>query len=172
MSTKQPTADRTESQRTPNTGFLLSHPAHLFSLGFGSGLSPLAPGTAGTAFSWISYLVLNQYLTTSGWFILIGVGFLSGIWLCGFTAQKLSIADPKSIVWDEIIAFWAILLLITPTSFTRQFFAFLIFRFFDVVKPPPIRYFDRTVKGGFGIMLDDIIAAFCTLFIIAMCHSI
>lgn len=173
MSTDQPaavTSDR--GSRRPDARFLLSHPAHLFSLGFGTGLSSFAPGTVGTLFGWASYLVLNLYLTVTGWAALIAAAVVGGVWLCGFSARKLGTSDPSSVVWDEIVAFWIVLLLITPTSFVGQLVAFVLFRFFDAVKPPPISYFDRTVKGGLGIMLDDLVAAFCTLLVIALWRSI
>ncbi|GAB3627198.1 phosphatidylglycerophosphatase A [Pandoraea terrae] len=173
MSTDQPaTAAGGAGPRRPDARFMLSHPAHLFSLGFGTGLSSFAPGTVGTLFGWASYLVLNLYLTVTGWAVLICAGVLGGIWLCGFTSRKLGDSDPGAVVWDEIVAFWIVLLLITPTGFGAQFVAFVIFRFFDAVKPPPIRYFDRTFKGGLGIMLDDLVAAFCTLLVIALWRSI
>ncbi|MGC7405000.1 phosphatidylglycerophosphatase A family protein [Pandoraea pneumonica] len=173
MSTDQTAALNPGSgPRRPNTRFLFSHPAHLFSLGFGTGMSSLAPGTVGTLFGWASYLVLNLYLTVTGWATLIALSVVGGIWICGFTARKLGTQDPSSVVWDEIVAFWIVLLLITPTSFVGQLVAFILFRFFDAVKPPPIRYFDRTFKGGLGIMLDDLVAAFCTLLVIALWRSI
>ncbi|UVA78972.1 phosphatidylglycerophosphatase A family protein [Pandoraea commovens] len=173
MSTDQTAAVNSGSgPRRPNSRFLLSHPAHLFSLGFGTGLSSFAPGTVGTLFGWASYLVLNLYLTVTGWAVLIAASIIGGIWICSFTARKLGVQDPSAVVWDEIVAFWIVLLLITPASFVGQLVAFVLFRFFDAVKPPPISYFDRTVKGGLGIMLDDLVAAFCTLLVIALWRSI
>jgi phosphatidylglycerophosphatase A len=80
----------------------------------------------------------------------------------------MGVADPSPVVWDEIIAFWLVLLLVTPATFVGQLWAFIVFRFFDMVKPPPIRHFDRHLKGGFGIMFDDIVAAFFTLLVIAL----
>lgn len=85
-----------------------------------------------------------------------------------FHGKKMGIADPSPVVWDEIIAFWLVLLFVTPATFTGQLWAFIVFRFFDMVKPPPISYFDRRLKGGFGIMFDDIAAAFFTLLVIAL----
>ncbi|HEY1997686.1 phosphatidylglycerophosphatase A [Paraburkholderia sp.] len=154
--------------RQVSARFMLSHPLHLFSLGFGSGLSPVAPGTFGTLFAWASFAVLNRYLTVLDWGLLIVVGFFAGIWITGFTAKKLGIEDPSSIVWDEVVAFWLVLLMVTPVTLTGQVWAFVVFRFFDTVKPPPIRYFDRRLKGGFGIMFDDLVAAFFTLLVIAL----
>ena len=147
---------------------MLSHPAHIISIGFGSGLSPIMPGTFGTLFGWLSFVLLNPYLSTAGWWALIVVGFFAGIWLCGFTAKRMNTPDPGSVVWDEVIAIWIVLLFVMPTGFAGQLGAFLVFRFFDMVKPPPIRYFDRHVKGGFGIMIDDIVAAGFALLVIAL----
>jgi phosphatidylglycerophosphatase A len=154
--------------RRADAAFMLSHPLHIISLGFGSGLSRLAPGTAGTLFAWASFEVLNRYINVLDWGILIMGGFLAGVGITGFTAKKLRIEDPSSIVWDEIVAFWLVLLMITPIEFVGKLWAFAIFRFFDMVKPPPIRYIERRFKGGFGIMIDDLIAAFFTLLVIAL----
>jgi phosphatidylglycerophosphatase A len=154
--------------RRADAPFMLTHPLHIISLGFGSGLSRLAPGTAGTLFAWAAFEVLNRYLTVTEWGILIIGGFFAGIGITGFTAKKLRVEDPSAIVWDEIVAFWLVLLMITPAVFEGRLWAFIVFRFFDMVKPPPIRYFDRRFKGGLGIMLDDIVAAFFTLLVIAL----
>jgi len=154
--------------RIPDARFMLTHPLHIISLGFGSGLSRLAPGTAGTLFAWAAFEVLSRRLTVLDWGLLIVGGFFAGIWITGFTAKKLRIDDPSAIVWDEIVAFWLVLLMVTPVTFSGRLWAFLLFRFFDMVKPPPIRYFDRRLKGGFGIMFDDLVAAFFTLLVIAL----
>ncbi len=170
MQTEPPTAPAAVTRRT-NVRFMLSHPAHIVSLGFGSGLTPFMPGTFGTLFGWLTFVALNRYLTVPEWWGLIAGGFAAGIWLTGFTAKKMGVADPGAVVWDEIIAIWFVLLLVTPATFSEQLSAFLIFRFFDMVKPPPIRYFDRNLKGGFGIMIDDLVAAFMTLLVIALWRS-
>ncbi|WP_321965304.1 phosphatidylglycerophosphatase A [Paraburkholderia sp. J7] len=166
------TAGRPEPQpggpRRADAPFMLTHPFHIISLGFGSGLSRLAPGTAGTLFAWAAFEVFNRYLTVTEWGLLIIVGFFAGIGITGFTANKMRVEDPSAIVWDEIVAFWLVLLMITPVDFMGRLWAFVVFRFFDMVKPPPIRYFDRRFKGGLGIMLDDIVAAFFTLLVIAL----
>jgi len=154
--------------RIADTRFMLTHPAHIVSLGFGSGLSRLMPGTAGTLFAWAVFIVLSRYLSVLDWGLLIVAGFFAGIWITAFTATKLRTEDPSAIVWDEIVAFWLVLLMVSPASPTAQIWAFVLFRFFDMVKPPPIRYFDRRLKGGFGIMFDDLVAAFFTLLVIAL----
>ncbi|WP_205193291.1 MULTISPECIES: phosphatidylglycerophosphatase A [Burkholderiaceae] len=163
----EPRTPRPQPRRA-TARFMLSHPLHILSLGFGSGLSPVAPGTVGTLFAWASFVVLSRYLTVIEWGVLIVAGFVGGIAVCGFTARRLGVEDPSAIVWDEIVAFWLVLLMVTPATVTGQVWAFVIFRFFDMVKPPPIGYFDRRLKGGFGIMFDDLIAAFFTLLVIAL----
>ena len=156
----------------PNARFMLAHPAHMLAQGFGSGLSPWMPGTCGTLFAWLSFDLLSTrwsgLFTTANWAIIIAAGFVIGIWGCEKTGRDLGIPDHGSMVWDEIIAFWLVLLLLTPAGFWTQFWAFLWFRFFDMVKPPPIGYFDRHFKGGFGVMWDDIVAAFFTLLVFAL----
>lgn len=160
----------------PNSRFMLSHPAHLLALGFGSGLSKLMPGTFGTLLGWLSFNVLSlrwpAIFTPLNWAGIIVIGFLAGIWACAKTGRDLGIADHGGMVWDEVIAFWLVLLFITPGSGWTQLGAFLLFRFFDMVKPPPINYFDRRFKGGFGVMFDDIVAAFFTLLVFAIWRTI
>ena len=157
----------------PSVKFLLNHPAHFMALGFGSGLSPFAPGTAGTLWAWLSFLVLQRYLAPAelGW--LIAASALVGWWACTVTANNLRVADPGSIVCDEVVAFWLVLWLIAPASLWAQAVAFVLFRFFDAAKPGPIAWADRQFKGfgaggGFGILFDDFVAAFCTLLVIAL----
>ncbi|MGN6316838.1 phosphatidylglycerophosphatase A family protein [Trinickia sp.] len=155
-------------KRRASARFMLSHPFHILSLGFGSGLSPIMPGTMGTLFAWASFAALDARLTVVQWVVLIVVGFFGGCYVTGFTARKMGTDDPSPVVWDEIVAFWLVLVFVTPETFAGQLWTFLVFRFFDMVKPPPIRYFDRHVKGGVGIMLDDLVAAFFTLLVIAL----
>ncbi|MFZ6850137.1 phosphatidylglycerophosphatase A [Undibacterium sp. RuRC25W] len=153
--------------RTPSARFMLSHPAHILAQGFGSGLSRMMPGTSGTLLGWLMFAVFTQrwpeFFTPIHWVWIIGIGFIVGVWACHITGKNLGAPDHGSMVWDEIIAFWLVLLLLMPGSITTQCWAFLVFRFFDMVKPPPIRYFDQRFKGGFGVMFDDIVAAFFTL---------
>ncbi len=167
--------------RQPTAKFMLAHPAHFMALGFGSGLSPFAPGTAGTLWAWLSFLALQRWLSPAdiGW--LIAVSIPLGWWACTVTARNLRVLDPGSIVWDEIVAFWAVLWLIHPAGLLGQVGAFALFRYFDAAKPGPVGWADRLSHGvdpatnrnawgiaGFGIMFDDLVAAGCTLLAIAL----
>ena len=163
---------QTAMVRRPNSRFMLAHPAHLIAQGFGSGLSPIMPGTSGTLFAWWSYVLLSarwpEWFIATHWGIIILISFGVGTWACGKTGRNLGVADHGSMVIDEIVAFWLVLLLLMPANFSTQCWAFVWFRFFDMVKPPPIGYFDRRLKGGFGVMWDDIVAAFFTLLVFAL----
>ena len=147
--------------------FMWRHPAHVLAQGFGSGLSPVMPGTAGTLLGWLLFALPTaawpNVFTPLFWTAAILGGFAIGILACERTGQDMGVADHGSMVWDEIIAFWLVLHFLTPVDFATQCAAFLWFRFFDMLKPPPIRYFDKHVKGGFGVMWDDVVAAFYTL---------
>lgn len=164
--------------RRPGWRFLFAHPAHPIALGFGSGLSPLAPGTVGTLWAWIAFLVLQPHLGDAQWALLLGVGTLVGWWACTVTARHLALSDPSPVVWDEVIAFWLVLWLVTPAGWTAQLWAFALFRFFDAAKPGPVAWADKLFKGrrgasigwaqGFGILLDDLVAALCTLLVMAL----
>jgi len=151
----------------PDARFMQQHPAHILAQGFGSGLAPIMPGTCGTLFAWVVYVLLSLrwpgLLTPLSWLVIIALGFVIGIWACHVTGRDLGVPDHGSMVWDEIIAFWLVLVMLTPADLTTQCWAFVWFRFFDMLKPPPIAYFDRRFKGGFGVMWDDIVAAFYTL---------
>jgi phosphatidylglycerophosphatase A len=162
----------------PSWAFMRQHLAHWVALGAGSGLSPRAPGTVGTLWAWASFLVLNTWLTPWAWGVVIALGLLLGQWACTVTAQHLGIADPGAIVWDEVIAFWIILWLLMPAGLLAQALAFALFRYFDAAKPGPVGWADRLFKlragqaigarQGLGIMLDDLVAAACTLLVIAL----
>ena len=159
------------SQR-PDTRFLLAHPAHLIALGFGSGLSPLAPGTCGTLLAWAAYHAMLNWLEPAllAWVVVASMPL--GWWASTLTARHMGVADPACIVMDEILCFWIILWLLMPAGWLAQLAAFVLFRFFDAAKPGPIGWADRTFKGfgwrgGFGIVADDLVAAFCTLLVLA-----
>ncbi len=162
----------------PSAGFMWRHPARWLALGFGSGLSPKAPGTVGTLWGWLSFLVLSQWLGTAAWAWVIAGALIVGTWACTRTAQHLGVADPGAIVWDEIVAFWLVLWLLTPATWWVQAAAFGLFRYFDAAKPGPVGWADRRYKlrpgeaigwrQGFGILFDDLVAAGCTLLFIAV----
>ena len=161
--------------RRPGFRFLLSHPAHWVALGFGSGLSPVAPGTVGTLWAWLAFVVLWPWMSGIAWALLLGASLLGGVWACTVTARHLGTADPGAIVWDEVVAFWLVLWLLMPAGFSLQLLAFALFRFFDAAKPGPVRWADRLFKFstsdraiGFGILFDDLVAAFCTLLVLAL----
>ena len=172
----QPTPIQRQSMR-----FMLSHPAHAIALGFGSGLSRIAPGTAGTLWAWLSFVVLSQWLDDTGWGIAIALSLPLGWWASTVTARNMGVLDPGSIVWDEVAAFWLVLWLVMPTGLVGQVLAFGLFRFFDAVKPGPVGWADRLFhhvdpntdphawsRAGFGIMLDDLVAAGCTVLVVAL----
>jgi|UniRef100_UPI0040473A30 phosphatidylglycerophosphatase A len=157
----------------PTAAFMLRHPAHAIALGFGSGLSPKAPGTVGSLWGWASWLLIQNSLSLTTQAALILVSLLIGWWACTLTARHMGVSDPGSIVWDEIVAMWLILFLLMPAGFMAQLSAFLLFRFFDTVKPGPVAWADRLFKGfgwrgGWGVMFDDLVAALCTLIVLAL----
>ncbi len=137
-----PTHQQANASSAPHTAavpvdfaFMRRHAAHWIALGFGSGLSKFAPGTMGTLWAWLSFVLLNPWLNPSIWAGILVVALFLGWWACTVTAEHLQIADPGCIVWDEILAFWLILLLITPAGFWAQLAAFGLFRLFDAAKP-------------------------------------
>ncbi|WP_092947423.1 phosphatidylglycerophosphatase A [Roseateles sp. YR242] len=161
---------------------MLRHPARWMALGFGSGLSPKAPGTVGSLWGWAGFLVLNHWLAPWQWAVVIVAGLLVGWWACTLTARHMGVSDPGSVVWDEIIAIWIILWLLMPASFLWQLAAFGLFRYFDAAKPGPVRWADGLFKSapgapigarqGFGIMFDDLVAAGCTLLVLAIARQL
>ena len=173
----------------PSFSWVVSKPSRALAFGLGSGLAPFAPGTAGTLWAWAAFLVGEYFLSTEAWLWIIGVGVLLGCWICGQVSEELGKKDFGGIVWDEIMAFWLVMSLIMPTNIWMQIIAFALFRFFDAAKPGPIGMIDRHFKNldsnlketssmlqiiwrGFGIMVDDLAAAFFTLLAIALIQKI
>ena len=113
------------------------------------------------------FIVLEDWLYPHQWGVVIVVSFAIGVLACGRVAREVGVADHPAIVWDEVVAFWLVLTVL-PGDWMTQLGAFAVFRFFDIVKPPPIGYFDARLKGGFGIMFDDLLAAFFTLLVFAI----
>jgi phosphatidylglycerophosphatase A len=173
--------------RRASVALLWSHPAHFMALGAGSGLSPKAPGTVGTLWGWAAFWVIQQALGTGlhadlMWAGILAVGWFVGCWACTHTARSMRVADPGAVVWDEIWAFWLILWLLSPVDWRGQLLAFATFRYFDAVKPGPVGWADRLFKlkpgqpigwaQGLGIMFDDLVAALCTLLVLALAVAV
>lgn len=153
--------------KPPSLKFLFAHPAHFLACGCGSGLSQWAPGTVGTLFAWITFLYFRPWFSDFALLGLLTGAYLLGIWVIDITGRAIGDPDHGSIVWDEIVPFWLVLLL-TPDTFYWQLSAFALFRYFDITKPQPARYFDQHVKNGFGVMADDLVAAGYTLLSLAL----
>jgi phosphatidylglycerophosphatase A len=149
----------------PNLKFLIKHPSHFLALGFGAGLSKKAPGTLGTLVGIPIYLLISSY-SFSIQMMMALLFTIVGIFICNQTAQALKVKDPSAIVWDEISAFFLMLVIAHPLLNPLKIFElFVLFRIFDIWKPFPINYLDKHVGGGLGIMLDDYVAAFFALLI-------
>jgi phosphatidylglycerophosphatase A len=170
----------------PNLKWVFSKPSRALAFGLGSGLAPFAPGTAGTLWAWAVFLLGQYFLSTVAFLWLTSAGIILGCWICGQVSEELGKQDFGGIVWDEIVAFWLVFIFIMPANWWIQILAFLLFRFFDAVKPGPIGIIDRHFKRqessststpsnlkqiwwrGFGIIADDLAAAFFTLMTIAL----
>ena len=145
-----------EQGHDPDIRFLFSHPAHFAGLGFGSGLAPFAPGTFGTLAAvplWL--LIAGQGFVVQCAIVLVAMGV--GVYFCGKTADDLGAHDHGAIVWDEFVGYWVVMLF-APAGWLWVLVGFLLFRMFDILKPWPIRWLDRYVDGGLGIMVDDVVA--------------
>lgn len=151
----------------PTLRLLLAHPSHFIALGFGSGLAPKGPGTAGTLAAWLLYPPLRDHLSDPQLLGFLLASFVFGILACERTGRALGVADHGAIVWDEVVAFWLVLMF-TPPTWLWQAVAFGLFRFFDIVKPPPIGWVDERTRGGLGVMLDDLLAAGYALLVLAL----
>jgi phosphatidylglycerophosphatase A len=150
---------------TPTFAFLVRHPAHFIALGFGAGLAPIAPGTFGTLVAIPLAALLRAYSSGAGFIAAIVAFALVGVWAAQVTGRDLGVADHGAIVWDEVVAFTLVLYFVGG-DVAWVALSFFVFRFFDIVKPPPIRHFDATLKNGFGVMFDDLLAALYTLIVV------
>ena len=151
----------------PPAGFLWRHPAHFYALGFGTGLIPFAPGTFGTLVAFPIAFAMWRHVDTA--FFVAVIVFLGalGVWAAQITGRNLGVPDHGGIVCDEFVAFLIVLLFTGPDA-RGMLAGFVLFRIFDVVKPPPIRYFDRYWKSGWGVMADDLIAAAYAIIVLAL----
>lgn len=151
----------------PTLGWVLGSADRIMAFGLGSGLLRPAPGTWGTAMGWLLWVLLLSHLPDTAVAIVLALAFGTGCWACQRCGQALGSPDHGGMVWDEIVAFWLVLWLIPP-DFSMQLIAFVVFRAFDIIKPQPIAYFDRRFKNGFGVMLDDLLAAVYSLLVMAL----
>jgi len=153
---------------------LLATPAGWLACGFGSGLTPVAQGTFGSLAALLPWLLLRQ-LSLPLYVLVLLVGFAIGVWACDIAGRALGVDDHRSLVWDEFIGQWIALipLLLTallPTRFSTWWWllaGFVLFRLFDVWKPWPIRWLDRHLKGGMGVMVDDVVAGIFAAIVLA-----
>lgn len=166
MASRDPISD-TGPDTVPTAAWVFSSADRIVAFGLGAGLLRPAPGTWGTAMGWLLWELLFARLS-DGWVaIILLLAFGLGCWACQRCGRALGRPDDGGMVWDEIVAFWLVLWL-SPAAFWAQCLAFVVFRGFDILKPPPISYLDRRLKNGFGVMLDDVLAAVYSLLVIAL----
>ena len=153
--------------KTPvSVNTVFGHPIHFLAFGFGSGLAPVAPGTFGTLVG-IPFFFFMASLPLWGYLSLILAFFLFGVWLCDRSSKMLGVHDHGGIVWDEIVGY-LVTMIAAPAGWEWVIVGFIPFRIFDIFKPWPIAYLDRHVSGGFGIMVDDILAGVYAMLILQL----
>jgi phosphatidylglycerophosphatase A len=151
---------------------LLASPWGWIACGFGSGLTPKAQGTFGSLAAIVPWLLLRD-LSVPVWLVIIALSFALGVWACEVAGRILGVADHRSLVWDEFVGQWIALLPALLAPWWAVAAGFILFRLFDVWKPWPIAWFDRRVKGGFGVMLDDVIAGiFAGVVLLSILHFV
>lgn len=156
---------------TPSiTRIALTTPAGWLAFGFGSGLSPFAPGTMGTIMA-IPFAIALKHLSPGWYWLVMSLTFALGVWVCGHVSRKLGVHDHGGIVWDEMVGYWITVALI-PLQWPWLLAGFILFRIFDILKPWPINQLDQKVSGGFGIMIDDVLAALYALAILALAQRL
>ncbi len=143
-------------------------PVQLIAFGFGAGLAPSAPGTFGTIAALPLYWLMSQ-LALGYYTLLVALAFLGGIWVCEAASKELQVHDHPGIVWDEFVGLW-ITLWALPVEWTWMLAGFVMFRIFDIAKPWPIGWLDKRVKGGFGIMIDDVLAGIMACGLLHILH--
>ena len=146
---------------------LLSHPAGWIATALGAGLSPKAPGTAGSLVALLPWWLLLRGLPLGWYLAVLAAGFLLGVWACGVSDRRLGMHDQGALVWDEVIGMW-ITLLAAPQAWWWMVVGFGLFRLFDIWKPWPVSWADRRVQGGMGVMLDDVIAGIYALVVLQL----
>lgn len=140
-----------------NKSMIIKNPIYFLAFGLGLGLSPFAPGTFGTLLGVLIYIINHYYIHVNE-FIIIIISFIVGVYICDQTAKALNHHDHPGIVWDEVVGY-LITMINIKFSFLNVVLGFILFRFFDILKPWPIKIADQKILGGFGIMIDDVLAA-------------
>lgn len=146
---------------------LLSHPAGWIATGLGAGLSPKAPGTVGSAVALLPWWFLLRGLPVGVYVAVLAAGFVLGVWACHVSDRRLGEHDQGALVWDEVIGMW-ITLIAAPAAWWWMVAGFVLFRLFDIAKPWPVRWADRRVQGGLGVMLDDVLAGIYALIVLQL----
>lgn len=146
---------------------LLSHPAGWVATVLGAGLSPQAPGTAGSLVALLPWWFLLRNLSPGVYVAVLAAGFVLGVWACGVCDRRLGLHDQGALVWDEVIGMW-IALLVAPPQWWWMMVGFVLFRLFDIWKPWPVSWADRRVHGGLGVMLDDLVAGLYALVVLQL----
>jgi len=150
---------------------LLTHPAGWIATGFGSGLAPRAPGTAGSLVALVPWWFVLRGLPPAWYVLILVIAFALGVWACSVSGKRLGVDDHRALVWDEFVGQW-IALYAAPAGWPWLIAGFGLFRLFDIWKPWPIRIADRRVHGGFGVMLDDALAGMCALILMQIAVAI
>jgi phosphatidylglycerophosphatase A len=161
------TDTRSDPHFRPSFSWVFQSPARVVAFGAGSGVIRPAPGTWGTLAGWLVWVFVLGRLPDAVLASIIVLAFVLGCWACAVVGRELGTPDHGGMVWDEVVAIWLVLWL-TPASLPMQILAFVLFRIFDIVKPPPVRYFDQRFKNGFGVMVDDLVAAGYALLVMAL----
>lgn len=146
---------------------LLGHPAGWIATALGTGLTPVAPGTAGSAVALLPWWFLLRGLPVAAYVGVLVVGFALGVWACRVSDGRLGVHDQGALVWDEVVGMW-LALLVAPAGWWWMVAGFVLFRLFDIWKPWPVRWADRRVRGGLGVMLDDIVAGAYALIVLQL----
>ena len=160
-------ASASSAARRADARWVFSDPAAFIAFGAGSGLAPRAPGTVGTLVAFPLHWLLVYMLPPMAHLLAIAGLFALGVWACGAAGRALGVADHGGIVIDEVVAFLFVLWAV-PALWWAWLLGFGLFRLFDIWKPQPIRWFDRNLKGGLGVMFDDFLAAAATLLVFAI----
>lgn len=159
------------TEENPLKRISLKNPVHLLAVGLGAGLCRPAPGTWGSALGTLLGVMLLALLGTKTFLILTALCFVLGCYLCQKTADDMGVHDHGAIVWDEFVGVFIVLAAIPTLSLPWILTAFVLFRFFDILKPFPIRYFDNKLESGFGIMVDDVLAAIYAVIVIFLIQA-